>query len=91
MAVWQYAQLAITVDCRLQEPTRAILWHGPDAGIDGDLPESEQTVLEMLNQLGADGWELAGVEKDKQGGRRDTDWGATWSLTTYIFKRQVGS
>lgn len=91
MAVWQYAQLAITVDCRLQEPARTILWHGPDAGIDGNLSESGQTELEMLNELGADGWELAGVENDRQGGRRDSDWGATWSLTTYTFKRPVSS
>lgn len=89
MSAWQYAQLTVTVDARTREPTRTILWHGPGAGVADDLPGSEQTVLDLLNQVGADGWELAGVEEDRQGGNRDTDWGSTWSLTVYTFKRPV--
>jgi len=89
MSVWEYAQLTIIVDARTEEHTRTILWHGPGAGADDNLSDSEQTVLDLLNQLGTDGWELAGVEEDKQGGNRGTDWGATWSLTSYIFKRPV--
>jgi hypothetical protein len=89
MSVWQYGQLTITLDARTQERSRTIFWHGPGAGTDDDLSESEQTVLELFNQFGANGWELAGVEEDRQGGNRGTDWGATWSLTIYTFKRAV--
>jgi hypothetical protein len=89
MSVWQYAQLTVTIDARSQESTRTVLWHGPGPGPADGLGGSEQTMLDVLNQLGADGWELAGVEEDRQGGNRGTDWGATWSLTTYTFKRPV--
>lgn len=87
MSVWQYGQLTITVDTRTPVPTRTVLWRGPGATNENDLSESEQSVLELLNKLGADGWELAGIEEDRKGGSRGTDWGATWSLVAYIFKR----
>lgn len=87
MSVWQYAQLTITVDSRNNDQKRTIFWRGPGAEKDDDLSESEQTLLELLNQLGANGWALAGVEQDRQGGNRGTDWGATWALTTYLFMR----
>lgn len=89
MSVWQYGQLTITLDARTEEHSRTILWNGPGAGVGDDPSESEQTVLDLLNRLGADGWELAGVEQDRQGGNRGTDWGATWSLVIYTFKRPV--
>ena len=91
MAAWQYAQLTITVDARTDVHTRTILWLGPGAGLREDLSEGEQPVLDLLNLLGAAGWELAGVEEDRKGGNRGTDWGATWSLVTYTFKRPVSA
>jgi hypothetical protein len=91
MPAWEYGQLTITSDAHTDVQTRTILWQGPAASIEGALAEGGQTVLELLNQLGADGWELAGVEEDRQGGKRATDWGAIWSLVTYTFKRPVAS
>jgi carbohydrate-binding DOMON domain-containing protein len=84
--VWEYGQLTITTDVRTEPQARAILWQEP-RGQGGDLSDSEQTVFDLLNQLGADGWELAGVEEDRQGGNRGTDWGAVWSMVIYTFKR----
>jgi hypothetical protein len=89
MPVWEYGQLTITSDVRAETQTRTILWHGPGERADGDLSGTNQTVLDLLNQFGADGWELAGIEEDRQGGHRATDWGATWSLVTYTFKRPL--
>jgi hypothetical protein len=40
-------------------------------------------------QVGADGWELAGLEERREGGDGRTYWDAAWSLTTYTFKRLV--
>jgi hypothetical protein len=88
MSVWQYAQLTITLDGRAQEQTRTVLWHGPGAKIAEDL-SGEQTVLELLNRVGADGWELTSQEEHRETEEGRTYWDAAWSLTTYTFKRRV--
>jgi hypothetical protein len=62
MTAWQYAQLLITHDSRGTEDTQTILWHGPGQGIGENLSGRDQTVLELLNRAGADGWELADRE-----------------------------
>ena len=61
MTAWQYAQLVVTHDSRGTEDTRTILWHGPGQGIGENFSGSGQTVLELLNRVGADGWELVDV------------------------------
>jgi hypothetical protein len=63
MTAWQYAQLVITRDGRGSEDTQTILWHGARPGHRENLSEGGQTVLELLNRAGHDGWELADREE----------------------------
>jgi hypothetical protein len=90
MSCWQYAQLTITVDGRALQPgTRTILWHGPGQGVGENYSDSGQTVLELLNRFGADGWELAGLQEHREGGDGSSYWDAARLLTVYTFKRCV--
>lgn len=88
MSVWQYAQLTITHDSRVRNRRRTVLWHGPGAELAEDLSESEPRVLDLLNRVGADGWELTSQEEQRQNDGHSY-WDAAWSLTTYTFKRRV--
>jgi hypothetical protein len=87
MGVWQYAQLTITVDGRDQERTRTVLWHGP--GQEVEESDSGMPVLDLLNKVGADGWELTSQEEHRPIADGHTYWDAPWSLSTYTFKRRV--
>jgi hypothetical protein len=89
MSVWQYAQLTITLDSRAQDQRRTVLWHGPGAELAEDLSESEPRVLDLLNRVGADGWELTSQEEQRQEEEGHSLWDPAWSLTTYTFKRRV--
>ena len=91
MSCWQYAQLTITVDGRaLREDTRTIVWRGPGQGLGENYSDRDQTVLELLNRFGADGWELAGLQDYREGGDESSSyWEATRLLTIYTFKRPV--
>jgi hypothetical protein len=90
MPSWQYAQLTITADGRAsREDTRTILWHGPGQGVGENYSDSHQTVLELLNRFGADGWELAGLQDYREGGSGPSYWDAVRLLTVYTFKRLV--
>jgi hypothetical protein len=89
MSAWQYAQLTIRLEGRGGEDSCTILWHGPGQGLGENFSDSGQTVLELMNRVGADGWELAGLEERREGGDGRTYWDAAWSLTTYTFKRPV--
>jgi hypothetical protein len=89
MSVWQYAQLTITLDSRNQDRKRTVLWHGPGAELAEDLSESEPRVLDLLNRVGAEGWELTSQEEQRQQEEGRTYWDASWCLTTYTFKRRV--
>jgi hypothetical protein len=89
MSVWQYAQLTISLDSRNQDATRTVLWHGPDKELAEDLSESEPRVLDLLNRVGAEGWELTSQEEQRDVAQGHTYWDAAWSLTTYTFKRRV--
>jgi hypothetical protein len=92
MSCWQYTQLTITVDGRApQAGARTILWHGPGQGVGENYSESDQTVLELLNRFGADGWELAGLQDYREGGDGSSYWEAARLLTVYTFKRRVPS
>ena len=62
MTAWQYAQLTIARDIRSGE-TQTILWRGPEQGSGENFTDSGQTLLELLNRVGADGWELAAREE----------------------------
>jgi hypothetical protein len=88
MLAWEYGQLTVSTDATAGEHAQMISWQGPGSELK-DFPKSEQTVLELINELGANGWELTSTEDDKRGGRRETDWGSTWSLVRYTFKRPV--
>jgi hypothetical protein len=90
MSCWQYAQLTITMDGRApQADARTILWHGPGQGIGENYSESDQTVLELLNRFGADGWELGWPARYREGGNGSSYWDAARLLTVYTFKRRV--
>ena len=89
MSAWQYAQLTIRLEGRGAEDSCTILWHGPGQGVGESFSGSGQTVLELMNRAGADGWELAGLEERREGGDGRAYWDAAWSLTTYTFKRLV--
>jgi hypothetical protein len=53
MTAWQYAQLTITRDIRAGD-IQTILWRGPGQGLGENLTGSGQSVLELLNRVGAD-------------------------------------
>lgn len=89
MSVWQYAQLTITLDAQDQERTRTILWHGPEGEVEENLTESQLSVLQLLNKVGKDGWELTSQEEHRPQADAHTYWDAPWTLTTYTFKRRV--
>jgi len=42
--------------------------HGPGQGVGEDYSAGGQTVPELLNWFGADGWELAGLQDYRDGG-----------------------
>ena len=88
MTVWQYAQLTVTVERRPpQGDTWTALWHGPGLNDSEDYSQSGQTVLELLNQFGADGWELAGIQNHNDGEAGSSRGGAHRLITVYTFKR----
>jgi hypothetical protein len=89
MSVWQYAQVTITLDAKDQDQTRTILWHGPEGEVEEDLTGSHLSVLQLLNKVGGDGWELTSQEEHRPHVEGRSYWDAPWSLTTYTFKRRV--
>ena len=92
MSCWQYAQLTILADDHLPQNLRTALWHGPGQGLGENFSDSNQTVPELLNRFGADGWELVSHYERGEGGTRPTMpsyWDGAWSLSTYTFKRSV--
>src|SRR5580692_10870664 len=76
MSVWQYAQLTIT-------------WHGPEGEVDDNFAGNQLTILQLLNQVGADGWELTSQEEHRPQSDDRSYWDAAWTLATYTFKRRV--
>jgi hypothetical protein len=46
-------------------------------------------VPELLNRLGADGWQLAGLQDYREGGDGSCYWEAARPLTVYTFTRPV--
>jgi hypothetical protein len=88
MAAWQYAQLTVTRDIRAGE-IHTILWRGPGQGLGDNFTDSGQSVLELLNRVGADGWELADREDRQERGDGPGYWDPNWAVTVYTFKNLV--
>lgn len=65
--------------------TQAIVWHGPGHGVTENESDSGQTVLELLNRFGADGWRKLAALPDYRGCRTRT----ARLFTVYTFKRSV--
>jgi hypothetical protein len=90
MTAWQYAQLSIIRDIRAGE-IHTILWRGPGQGVGENLTDSGQSVLELLNRVGADGWELADREEHQERGDGSSYWEPNLTVTIYTFKYLVPS
>ena len=90
MTAWQYAQLTITRDIHAGE-IQAIVWRGPGHGLGQDFTDSGQSVLELLNRVGADGWELADRQEHQERGNGPSYWDPNRTVTTYTFKNLVPS
>ena len=88
MTAWQYAQLTITRDIRAGD-IQTILWRGPGQGLGENFTDSGQSVLELLNRVGADGWELADREERRERGDGPGYWDPNCALTVYTFKNLV--
>ena len=88
MAAWQYAQLTITRDIRAGD-MQAIVWRGPGQGLGEDFTDSGQSVLELLNRVGADGWELADRQEHQERGDGLSYWDPNRTVTIYTFKNMV--
>jgi hypothetical protein len=64
-----------------------LLWQGPDQGVHEEIPDRDETVLELLNPFGADGWELVGLQEHREGEDGPSYWDVIRSVTIYTFKR----
>jgi len=65
------------------------VWRGPGQGVGENFTDRRQSVLELLNRLGADGWELADREERQEHGDGPSYCDANWTVTIYIFKYLV--
>jgi hypothetical protein len=88
MTAWQYVQLTITRDIRAGD-IQTILWRGPGQGLGEDFTDSGQSVLQLLNRIGADGWELADREDREERGDGLSYWDPSTAVTIYTFKNLV--
>jgi hypothetical protein len=88
MTVWQYAQLTVSVERHPdRDDTRTILWQGPEQSVRKNYSTSNQTVPELLNRFGADGWELAGIQDYREGPGGSSHWDTSQFVTVYTFRR----
>jgi hypothetical protein len=76
MTARQYAHPSVTRDIRTGE-IRTIVWRGPEQGAGENFTGSGQSVLELLNRVGTDGWELADREERQERGDGPSYWGPT--------------
>ena len=65
------------------------MWRGSGQGIGKNFTDSGQSVLELLNQVGADGWELADREERQDRGDGPSYWDPSTTVTIYTFKYLV--
>jgi hypothetical protein len=54
-----------------------------------DFTDSGQSVLELLNRVGADGWELADRQEHQERGDGPSYWDPSRTVTIYTFKNLV--
>jgi hypothetical protein len=88
MTAWQYAQLTITRNIRAGE-IQTILWRGTGQGSGENFTDSGQSVLELLNRIGADGWELADRQEHQERGIGRSYWDPSTTVTIYAFRKPV--
>ena len=67
------------------------MWRRPGQGLGENFTGSGQSVLELLNRVGADGWELADREERQERGDGPSCWDPNWTVTIYTFKYLVPS
>lgn len=90
MPHWQYAQLTVELSERASKMNcRRLLWQGPGQGAHEDHSGSERTVVELLNHLGAKGWELVSLQEHREGEGGPSYWEVARSVTIYTFKRLI--
>jgi hypothetical protein len=65
------------------------LWRGPGQGLGETFTDSGQSVLELLNRVGADGWELADREEREERADGPSYWDPNRTVTIYTFKNLV--
>jgi hypothetical protein len=61
----------------------------PGQGSGETFTDSGQSVLEILNRVGADGWELADREQREERGDGSSYWDPSTAVTVYTFKNLV--
>jgi hypothetical protein len=88
MPMWQYAQLVIRTDgSRAGGGARSIRWRGPGSGAVRNYSASNPPVTVLLNQLGAEGWELVGIQNYREAPVRPGPDEPGRLVSQYIFKR----
>ena len=65
------------------------MWRDPGQGLGENFTDSGHSVLELLNQVGADGWELADREERQDHGDGPGYWDPSTTVTIYTFKYLV--
>jgi hypothetical protein len=68
---------------------QTILWRGPGQGLGEDFTDSGQSPLQLLNRVGAGGWELANREDREDRGDGSSYWDPSTAVTIYTFKNLV--
>ena len=71
----------------MREDTRTVLWCALGQSVSENYSEGKQTVLELLNRFGADGWELASIQDHREGEAGFLLSDASRLFTVYTFKR----
>ncbi len=89
MSRWHYAQLVVAIDeHRPDDEAQTMLWQGPHQEPAENISPGGQTITQLLNRFGADGWELIAVQEQRSGGARSFSFrDPLCALTTYTIKR----
>jgi hypothetical protein len=85
MPMWQYGQL--TVRSRARGKERTILWRGPGERAAENYSANNQPVAVLLNQFGADGWELVGIQNYREVASGFGPGEPDRVISEYLFKR----
>ena len=64
------------------------MWRGPVRSGE-NFTDSGQSMLGLLNRVGADGWELADRGQREERGDGSSHWNPSTAVTIYIFKNLV--